>query len=375
MPKPFPKEFREDVVRVARDSDASVAQVAKDFGISESCLQLAGPRRHRGRQSSPGVDARRVRRAARAATSVTGCSSRRTRCCAARRRICRRRTCRENDVPARPRAGRRRDPRRGDVPGAQDRPTALLPVAGRPGHRRRVDRRRTGPTRCSTPTATTRSSATGSWPTRPARPASDGRPHRVADLLDNGWWSVFGKKRGRNGKKAQARHAGLRRPGAARLHRGRRRTSCGWPTSPSTGPARASSTSARSRTCFTNRIVGYSIDSRMKSRLAVAALDNAVARRRADGADVAGCIVHTDRGSQFRSGSSTRADPSRAGRLDGPGRLRRRQRRHGVLLLAAAEERPGPPALGHPRPSCGSPSSPGSNAPTTAAADRPHSAD
>jgi putative transposase len=50
-----------------------------------------------------------------------------------------------------------------------------------------------------------------------------------------------------------------------------------------------------------NRIVGYSIDSRMKSRLAVTALDNAVARRRADGADVAGCIVHSDRGSQFRS--------------------------------------------------------------------------
>src|SRR3954463_12985475 len=38
VPKPFPKEFREDVVRVARSSDSSVAQVAKDFGISESCL-------------------------------------------------------------------------------------------------------------------------------------------------------------------------------------------------------------------------------------------------------------------------------------------------------------------------------------------------
>jgi putative transposase len=50
-----------------------------------------------------------------------------------------------------------------------------------------------------------------------------------------------------------------------------------------------------------NRIVGYSIDARMKSRLAVAAIDNAVARRHADGADVAGCIVHSDRGSQFRS--------------------------------------------------------------------------
>src|SRR5699024_8703285 len=48
---------------------------------------------------------------------------------------------------------------------------------------------------------------------------------------------------------------------------------------------------------FSGRIVGYSIDSRMKSRLAVNALDNAVAMR----GNVAGCVVHSDRGSQFRS--------------------------------------------------------------------------
>ena len=48
---------------------------------------------------------------------------------------------------------------------------------------------------------------------------------------------------------------------------------------------------------FSNRIVGYSIDSRMQSKLAVAALNNAVARRD----DVAGCILHSDRGSQFGS--------------------------------------------------------------------------
>ena len=35
----------------------------------------------------------------------------------------------------------------------------------------------------------------------------------------------------------------------------------------------------------------------MKSRLAVAALDHAVDRR----GDVAGCVLHSDRGSQFRS--------------------------------------------------------------------------
>ncbi len=48
-----------------------------------------------------------------------------------------------------------------------------------------------------------------------------------------------------------------------------------------------------------NRMVGYSIDARMTYSLAVAALDNA--RRRADGAVVAGCVLHTDPGSQFRS--------------------------------------------------------------------------
>ena len=35
--QPFPKEFREDVVWVAPSGDASVAQVAEDVGISESC--------------------------------------------------------------------------------------------------------------------------------------------------------------------------------------------------------------------------------------------------------------------------------------------------------------------------------------------------
>lgn len=52
---------------------------------------------------------------------------------------------------------------------------------------------------------------------------------------------------------------------------------------------------------FSGRIGGYSIDSRMKAHLAVAALDNAVARRRLDGQPATGCVPHSDRGSQFRS--------------------------------------------------------------------------
>jgi transposase len=39
VPKAFPIEFRRDVVAVARKGEASLAQIAKDFGISESCLQ------------------------------------------------------------------------------------------------------------------------------------------------------------------------------------------------------------------------------------------------------------------------------------------------------------------------------------------------
>ena len=39
MPAAHPKEFRDDVVAVARRGDAPVAQIARDFGISESCLR------------------------------------------------------------------------------------------------------------------------------------------------------------------------------------------------------------------------------------------------------------------------------------------------------------------------------------------------
>jgi transposase len=41
MPKPFPREFREDVVRVARDrgSETTIVQVARDFGVHANTLQ------------------------------------------------------------------------------------------------------------------------------------------------------------------------------------------------------------------------------------------------------------------------------------------------------------------------------------------------
>ena len=39
MPKPRPEEFRHDVVMVARKHEAPLAQIARDFGISEATLR------------------------------------------------------------------------------------------------------------------------------------------------------------------------------------------------------------------------------------------------------------------------------------------------------------------------------------------------
>ena len=52
---------------------------------------------------------------------------------------------------------------------------------------------------------------------------------------------------------------------------------------------------------YSGRIVGYSIDSRMKASLAVSALRNAIRLR-----EPAGTVVHSDRGSQFRSRNSSK---------------------------------------------------------------------
>lgn len=54
---------------------------------------------------------------------------------------------------------------------------------------------------------------------------------------------------------------------------------------------------------WSNRVVGYSIGSRMQSSLAVAALENAVMQR----GNPVSVVVHSDRGGQFRSRSFQRA--------------------------------------------------------------------
>jgi transposase len=39
MPAPFPQEFRQRAVQLAREGTTPVAKIAKDLGISESCLR------------------------------------------------------------------------------------------------------------------------------------------------------------------------------------------------------------------------------------------------------------------------------------------------------------------------------------------------
>ncbi|MFB6514201.1 IS3 family transposase [Streptomyces virginiae] len=116
---------------------------------------------------------------------------------------------------------------------------------------------------------------------------------------DNRWWSAFGKKRGRGKKASPPVHDDLvRRDFTAS---GPNRLWLADITEDATGDGKLYLCAIKD--VFSNRIVGYSIDARMKSRLAVTALDNAVARRE----HVDGCILHSDRGSQFRSRKFVRA--------------------------------------------------------------------
>jgi putative transposase len=131
--------------------------------------------------------------------------------------------------------------------------------------------------------------------------------HVVSDRVvwricrDMGWWSVFGKPKTRKASK----------PGTpAHDDLVRRRFRADVPNEVWV----ADLTEHRSaegkvylcaiKDLFSNRVVGWAIDERMKARLVVAAVEMAVARREGD---VAGCILHTDRGSQFRARKVHRA--------------------------------------------------------------------
>jgi transposase len=39
VPRPFPREFRQRAVELARQGEIPVSKIAKDLGISDSCLR------------------------------------------------------------------------------------------------------------------------------------------------------------------------------------------------------------------------------------------------------------------------------------------------------------------------------------------------
>ncbi|BBY52954.1 transposase subunit [Mycobacteroides abscessus subsp. abscessus] len=124
------------------------------------------------------------------------------------------------------------------------------------------------------------------------QPMADRTGWRICS--DNGWWSAFGKrKRGKNGKSGPPVHDDL--VGRDFTADAPNQLWLSDITEHHTGEGKLYLCAVKD--AFSNRIVGYSIDSRMKSRLATTALASAVARR----GEVAGCILHSDRGSQFRS--------------------------------------------------------------------------
>jgi transposase len=105
--KPYPREFGDDVVRVARGWEAGVRveQVAEDFGVHPMTLfkwlrqadQDVGVKH--GASSSEAAELREARRRIRVLEQGT-------RSCVGLLCICRRRTCREKGLPVREGAGR-----------------------------------------------------------------------------------------------------------------------------------------------------------------------------------------------------------------------------------------------------------------------------
>ncbi|WP_412747766.1 IS3 family transposase [Krasilnikovia sp. M28-CT-15] len=301
MPKPYPQEFRDDVVRVTRERDpgVTVEQIAKDFGVHPMTLFKWLRQADVDAGAKPGV----------------------TRTESAELRELRRRNKlleQENEVLRRAAAylsqanlPKRLYPLVSEL-AAEGIPVAVtcrvLNIARQPYYR---------------------------WLARPVTDTEVIQAYRANALVDahrddpefgyrfladearaggqpmadrtawricsgNGWWSAFGKKqRGKGRKVGPPVHDDLvRRDFTAQ---GPNRLWLADITEHHTGEGKLYLCAIKD--VWSNRIVGYSIDTRMKSCLAVAALNNAAARR----GDLSGCVLHTDRGSQFRSRKFVRA--------------------------------------------------------------------
>ncbi|MCX5524143.1 IS3 family transposase [Streptomyces bobili] len=300
MPKPYPKEFREDVVRVARNREPGVTleQIAADFGVHPITLSKWLRRADTDEDAGP------------AATSGESAELRE-----ARKRI--RLLEQENEVLRRAAAYLSQEPSgKMMYPLVRELAAAAAPyrvpvavtcrvlgLARQPYYRWLAC-----PVTDSELAAAYRADALFDahrddpefghrFLLDEARAAGEAMAERTAWRIcrDNGWWSAFGKRRGR-GKNAKAGppvhddrvQRDFTADGPNRL----------WLTDITEHPTGEGKLYLCAvKDAFSGRIVGYSIDARMKSSLAVTALESAVARR----GQVAGCIVHSDRGSQFRS--------------------------------------------------------------------------
>ncbi|HJC28169.1 MAG TPA: IS3 family transposase [Candidatus Dietzia intestinipullorum] len=310
MPKPYPKEFRDDVVRVARSREPGVhlKQIAADFGMSVSCLTNWMKTADVEDGVKPGT------------TAAENAELRE-----ARKQI--RLLEQENEVLRRAAAylSQANLPKR-LYPLVKELAADGIPVtvtcrvlklARQPYYRWLA-----APVTDAELEEAYRANALFDAHTDDpefgyrflldeARDAGEPMAERTAWRIcsSNGWWSAFGKpKRGKAKKPGPPVHddlcAVVDKHGVIRHEftaDGPNELWIGDITEHRTGEGKLYVCAFKD--VYSNRIVGYSIDSRMKSRLAVAALDNAVARR----GDVAGCIVHTDRGSQFRSRKFVRA--------------------------------------------------------------------
>ncbi|MCX4093614.1 IS3 family transposase [Nocardia sp. alder85J] len=295
MPKPYPKEFRDDVVRVARNRDDGVTleQVAADFGVHPMTLSKWMRQAGIDDGNRPG------------ATCSESAELR-----DARRRI--RLLEQENEVLRRAAAylSQAQIPKRlyplVKELAAEGIPVAVtcrvLQLARRPYYRWLA-----APVTVAEGIAAYRANVLFDahrddpefgyrFLAGEARAAGVAMAGRTAWRICSGnrWWSVFGKRRrGKNGKPGPPVHDDpVRRNFTADAPN---RLWLSDITEHHTSEGKLYLCAVKD--VFSNRIVGYSIDSRMKSQLAVAALANAVARR----GDVAGCVLYTGRGSQFRS--------------------------------------------------------------------------
>ncbi|WP_396415669.1 IS3 family transposase [Kocuria sp. PD6] len=292
MPKPYPEEFRRDVVAVARKHEAPLSQIARDFGISEATL-------HNWLRKADVDDGVRP--------GVTTAESEELRALRRRNRLLEQ----ENEILRRAAAFFARElPPKMKFPLVLDLAADGIPVA--------VTCRILGFSK----------QAFYQWKANPVTDRDWDDAHLIDaamtihaddpafgyrfiadELPDHGitagenrvqrlcsaqrLFSVHSKKRGLNRKPGPPVHDDLVE----------RNFTAGAPnrlwltdlTEHRTDEGKLYLCAIKD--VYSNRIVGYSIDSRMKASLAVTALRSAVARR----GTVAGCVVHSDRGSQFRA--------------------------------------------------------------------------